>query len=325
MGVFDKIRRHSAIAGANFAAMFKDMDRIPPFPAAAAKLVSELNHPDADIEGIATVISADPALSSKVIQAVNSPVFAPKMPVVDIPHAITMLGTTRIRQIATVYAVKQGLPKPGSQLFDHETFWTASLLAALLTRALAKDRFKGQEDEGFTVTLLADIALPVLLSSWQEYYEPVMEEWKTSSERLSEIERRHFHWDHAQAGAWIAKSWGFPEEIVCLIGSHNLSSQQVQAAGLENTLVEPMRIASMISSVLKPCEGRSAHALTEAEHALGIAPARFADIVRTVTEDFKQTANLFGIRGSSAGKVLGDLLRAANVEATSTDSQPQAA
>ena len=60
MGLFDKIRRHAAVAGANFDAMFKGTDTIPPFPAAASRLMSELNRPDADLNEFAVIIASAP-------------------------------------------------------------------------------------------------------------------------------------------------------------------------------------------------------------------------------------------------------------------------
>lgn len=68
--------------------------------------------------------------------------------------------------------------------------------------------------------LLSDIALPVLLGSWGEYYRPLIEQWRDALERLSQAERASFQWDHAQAGAWILQNWEFPAELVCFVGLH---------------------------------------------------------------------------------------------------------
>lgn len=311
MGVFDKIRRHAAVASGNFAKMFKDVEKIPPFPAAAARLLSELNNPDPDIDQLVKVISSSPGVSAKVIQTVNSSLFALKNPITNIHHAVTLLGLKHIREIAFTYVVMDALPEPKEGLFDHEAFWTDSLVSAMLAREIARICFKGQEDEAFTASLLADISLPVLLLTWQEYYGPIIEEWKTTPERLSEIERRHFGWDHGQAGAWITQSWGFPEEMVCYVGSHNLSWEQIKEEGLEDTVIVPMAIAAMAPNVLKSDDSQSSKVVETATNSLSITPPQFLEIVEKIKIGFEEVRQLFGLADKNAEVILDEMIDAA--------------
>ena len=318
MGVFDKIRRHAAVASGNFAQMFKDVEKIPPFPAAAARLISEINSPEPDIGRLVKVISSAPVISAKVIKTINSSLFALRVPVTNVQHAITLLGLRHIRKIAFAYTVVDSLPEPKGELFDHEAFWTDSLVMAMLAREFAGICLKGQEDEAFTASLLTDIALPVLLSSWQEYYEPVIKEWKTNPERLSEIERRHFGWDHGQAGAWIAKSWGFPEEMVCYIGSHNLSLVQIREEGLADTVVVPMAVAATTSSVLKADLKHSSKMVETASNSLSIALSQFIEVVENIKASFEELSQLLGL-GNRKGKIILEDLVAAAVSLSGED------
>ncbi len=86
----------------------------------------------------------------------------------SVKHAVTLLGLRHIRSIALAYGTMAALPKPEGHLFDQEAFWTHSLLRAILSRSLSKRMFSHQFEEAFTASLLADIALPVLLSVWRE-------------------------------------------------------------------------------------------------------------------------------------------------------------
>lgn len=311
MGVFDKVRRHAAVASGNFAHIFKDVEKIPPFPAAAMRLISEINSPTPDISKLAKVISSAPGISAKVIKTINSSLFQLRIPVTNVRHAITLLGLRHIKKIAFAYTVVDALPEPKGKLFDHEAFWTDSLVMALLAREFAGIYIKGQEDEAFTASLLADIALPVLLSSWQEYYEPVIEEWKTGSERLSEIERRHFGWDHGQAGAWIAQSWGFPDEMVCYIGSHNLPWGQIREEGLEDTVIVPMTVAASKSSVLKTDLKRSSKVVENAYSCLSVTALRFIEMVENIKASFEEVRQLLSLSDKNAIKIFDDLINAA--------------
>ena len=162
MGLFEKIRRHAAVARGDFDTMFKEVE-IPPLPAAVSQLLGEINKPDPDIDHLAKLISASPEIAAKTIQTVNSSLFSPRLPVADVKRAVTLLGLKNIRSIALGYATMDALPKPPGKLFDHSAFWSDSLLQAALARALAKKKFSSQLEEVFTASLLADLAIPVLL------------------------------------------------------------------------------------------------------------------------------------------------------------------
>jgi len=313
MGLLAKIRRHSAIASGNFSTMFKDVE-IPPLPVAVNRLLVEINKPEPDIDQLVKLISSTTGIAAKVIKTVNSSLFALRMPVTNIKRAVTHLGLQNIRSIALAYATMDALPKPKSNFFDQGAFWTDSLLRAILSRSFSRKRFSNQLEEAFTVSLLADIALPVLLCVWKEYYEPVVQEWHQSSKRLSEIEREHFGWDHAQAGAWIVQSWEFPEEAVCYLGVHNLPMEKIIEYNLEETIVAPIAVAATAPSVLKPDSARASQVFHMAVKQLAMSDTEFVDCLIEVKKALAEIMALFGLSGSDAISVIDGLFVAAGSE-----------
>jgi HD-like signal output (HDOD) protein len=313
MGFLKKIRRHAAVASGDFAVMFKNVD-IPPLPSAVTRLIAEINQPEPNINQMVKLISSTPEIAAKIIQTVNSALFSPRIPITNVKHAVTLLGLQHIRTIALAYATMEALPKPKSDLFDHEAFWTDSLLRAIMSRSFSKKTLRSHMEEAFTASLLSDLALPVLLSVWREYYEPVIEEWKQSPRRLSEIEREHFGWDHAQAGAWIAQSWEFPEEMVCYLGAHNLSREKINEHELGDTIAAPMAVAAISSSVLKPDPERSGLVSRAAVEWLSMTNAEFVDCVTEVKESLAEILQLFGLGDRNAGRVLDELFIAEDSE-----------
>ena len=313
MGFIEKIRRHSTIATGNFGAMFKDAE-IPPLPAAVNRLIVETNKAEPDIDNVVRLISSTTAIAAKVIKTVNSSLFSLRVPVTDIKRAVTQLGLNHIRSIALAFATIEALPKPKGNLFDHKAFWIDSLLRAIMSRSFSKKSFNDQTEEAFTASLLADVALPVLLCVWKEYYEPVIQEWLRSPKRLSEIEREHFGWDHSQAGAWIVQSWGFPEEMVCYIGAHNLSMEKISEYDLDNTIVAPIAVASNLSSILRPDCERSRRIFGLATQWLSMTGSEFIDCITEVKVSLRDILELFGLSGRNAGSILDELLVEAGSE-----------
>lgn len=313
MGFLKKIRRHAAIATGDFAAMFKDVE-IPPLPEAVTRLIQEINNPEPDIDRLAELISSTAGVAAKVIQTVNSALFSLKIPVTNVKHAVSLLGIQQIRSITLACAAMEALPQPQSDFFDPEAFWTDSLLQAMLSRSFAKKRFPNQSEDVFTASLLTDVSLPVLLCVWSEYYEPVIKEWGQSPRRLSEIEREHFGWDHAQASAWISQAWGFPEELVCYLAAHNLSREKINELELTDTVVSAIAVAAISPSVLKPDHGRCERVFHAATQWLTLSAATFVDCVNEVKESLTEMMEVFGLSDRNATRILEDFCIAADSE-----------
>ena len=307
MGLLNKIRRHAAIATGDFTTMFKDVE-IPSLPEAVTRLIQEINAPEPDVDRLADLISSTTGIAAKVIQTVNSALFSLRMPVTSVKHAVSLLGIQQIRSITLACATMETLPKPKSAFFDPEAFWTDSLLQAMLSRSFAKKLFPNQSEDVFTASLLADVALPVLLCVWSEYYEPVIEEWQQSSRRLSEIEREHFGWDHAQAGAWISQAWGFPEEMVCYLAAHNLSREKIIELELTDTIASVVAVAAFTPSVLKPDQQRCERVFKGATQWLSLGDSVFMDCVIEIKESISEMMEVFGLSDRNASRTLEDFL-----------------
>jgi HD-like signal output (HDOD) protein len=315
VGFFDKIKRHAAMASGNFHVMFKGVE-IPPLPIAIQRLITEINNENPDISTLAKLISSATGISAKVIQTVNSSYYSPRSPVTEIGQAVMFLGINNIRALVLAYTAMEAIPKPKGDIFDHEAYWIDSLLKAFLSRCVATVRFnKDLGEEAFTASLISDIALPVLLSVWNDYYEPIIKKWRESSERLSEIERNAFGWDHAQAGAWVVQSWGFPDKLVCYIGAHNLSMAEIRKLELDDTIVVPMAIAALSPSVLKPHGQTSKTMYRQALTVMNITPVDFIAFVNSIRVSFNDVLNLFELSDRGANNILDQLMHYAQEDA----------
>ncbi len=303
MGIFSIIREHAAVASGNFSLMFKDVE-IPPLPAALAGILEELNKTDPDLSRLEMLISTEPEIVGKIISTVNSSLFALKSRVLSIRHAVVLLGLEQIRSLLFSYALRKALPRPAGAIFNHEVFWADTLLRSLLARSLASRFRPGEEEEAFTAMLVADVALPVLLSVWAKYYEPIAEQWIGSEARLSEIERQDFGWDHAQAGAWILQSWSFPDELICLAGTHNLPPEQLQELGLAKTIAMPIAVAALLPSVLKSMPEQSRRLVEAADQWLELSESSWSSVLEDVESAFSIISEQFNLSADYSKQAL---------------------
>jgi HD-like signal output (HDOD) protein len=297
----------SAVTGGDFATLFKDVE-IPQLSQAVACLIEEFNKQDPDIDRLTRIISSEVELSANIMRTVNSALYGVANPVKSIHNAIMLLGLKTIRTIALSYTMKTSTPKPREGLFDQEVFWTDSLLRAMLARSLASRHLPGEEDEAFTAVFLSHLALPVLLCSWENYYFPVIEQWNNLPMRLSFKERENFGWDHAQAGAWILKSWGFPEEIVSLVAAHHLSIEEIQELGAEGTMILPIATASLLPSVLRPRDADSHELIETVTQNFNLSSRDLGDLLQEIQEKFEDVRGLFGLSDRNAKGMLDGII-----------------
>jgi len=311
MNILKKIKRHAAVATGNFESMFKNTAEIPPLPAATASLMLEINKPNPDFNKLETILSSTPGLTAKIIKTVNSSLYSIRNPITNIQHAISMLGIKRIRELIVAYTVMNSLPVPDSDLFNHEAIWADSLIIALFAKSFANKILPEKADEAFVASLLSDLALPILLTIWEEYYSPILSEWHQSDKRLSEIEREHFKWDHAQAGAWIVKSWNFSDELICYIGSHNLEIDDLKENELSDTIVLPIAISSMIGSCIKSERLNTQPFIDEVIHTLKYTSSELIALVEKIKQDFNGIRNLFNLPEKNANEIFDNIIQTA--------------
>ena len=300
------------MACGKFDKMFKDTEDIPPLPAAAAQLMAEINRPDPEIDQLATILSTTPGLAAKIIKTVNSSFFALRSPVTNIRRALTVLGQKKIREIAIAYTVMDSLPRPEDENFDQEALWIDSVVMAMLAKTFTRKLMPGQEDEAFISALLSDLALPVLLTAWKDYYSPLLDQWSSGSETLSEIERKQFGWDHGQAGAWIVKSWNFSEEMICYIGSHNLSKEQLEECELADTIALPIAMASQAPSILRNDPDCVEVFIDNVKQSLRMSHSDLCDCIKEAKEGIDETLGLFELPDRGINMILEGLVESIN-------------
>lgn len=307
MGILSKIRDQFALASGNFSSMFKNVE-IPQLPEAVTCLLAEFKKEYPDIQRLSQIISSDVEISAKVLRTVNSALFGLPSPVKSIHNAIMILGLSSIQTITLSYAIKAAVPRPKGRLFDQDAFWRDSLLRALLARQLARHSRLKEEDEAFTASLLSNLAIPVLLCVWEKYYRPIVEQWRGSTKRMSWVEREDFGWDHAQAGAWILKSWDFPDEIVGLVGSHNFSIDKIRRYQLDQTVARSVATASLLPSILRPSIKDNKTLIETAHEEFALTSGQFADMINVISAEFNDIREQFEIRDMDSNHVFEGLL-----------------
>lgn len=240
-----------ALATGNFARLFGKSD-IAPLPEVSTRLLEMCRDESVDITELGKLLASDVGLSTRILSTVNSARFGLRHKVTSVSHAISMLGMEQIASLVTVFVVSRRLPTDAAG-FKRIAFWQDSLQRAVFAQNIAAATTPGDEAEAFTGALLQDMALPILLSQWSTHYLPTVEWAKNRDRPLHEVEDDRLSWNHAQAGAWMARNWSLPDVLVCCIGLHHATLDEARSLELEKTPVAGVIVSSLLPDAEEAC------------------------------------------------------------------------
>jgi HD-like signal output (HDOD) protein len=280
--LWKRVRDRMALATGDFARVFAHME-IPPLPQVALKAVQTAQQDDYDIEQLSELLATDTGITSRILRLVNSSYCGTRNPVRDIRQGVVLLGAKRISSLVLGLVTSDLLPRkaPG---FDPIEFWQQSIQRALFAQSLAARISPGSQGEAFTAALLQDMALPILLTEWGEHYLPLVNLAKETGKELIDVEDEQLTWNHAQAGAWMARNWGFLDVLVCGIGLHHYTLEQFESLGLLDSPVMAVAVSARLPEAeLICCE------------ALRLNSAIYRDVCATTDAACGEIADLFSV------------------------------
>ena len=219
--------------------------QLPALPQSAIRLLELSQNPDNGPAQFAQPIEADPGLTGQVLKFVNSSYFGFSREINSVKLAITLVGIRTIKNFALWSAVFSLMPNPKCGPFDLKSLWQDSLRRALFARAFGKALGLQEAEDLFAAALLQDMAIPLLAKELPQQYLRLLEARADGTARLSDLEQTEFGWTHADAAAFMARSWRLPEEFSKVIESHT-NLNKLLAEGSK----EQARIAVALSALL---------------------------------------------------------------------------
>ena len=194
---------------------------LPKFRKTVFETLKRLRDPQTPSADIAEVMSMDADLTSRVMRTVNSLAYAPKIPIKNLEHAVTMLGNAELERIVMMLGAKMAMPKNVPSFVDMDAFWQRAGLRAVIARGLADLTTPTKAGLCFSVGFLEDFSVPLIAASKGSEYAEVYEASAQGDQPLHEIEQEKFGWDHAELGALVCHEWELPEDIEAAIRAQN--------------------------------------------------------------------------------------------------------
>lgn len=197
--------------------LIEQLEAMPSHPSVAMKVIWLTDDPKSTIESLARATELDPILTSQLLRIANSAYYSLRTPVANVPRAITVLGFSTVRALATasVTGLRSGKhPIPLS-------FWEHAAAVANACQLLG-NRYDVPSSDAFALGLLHDLGSGLLLLADPEAWQMVEEE-ETGG---GSLEKDLFGITHQEIGSRVLARWRFPPDFCEAIARHHHRLEQ---------------------------------------------------------------------------------------------------
>ncbi len=183
------------------------IDRMAAQRPVAAQIVSVANSDDTSAKALSTILATDVALASRVMKLANSAYFGMRGRVTSLQFAVTVVGFTTVRTMATV-----ALTDLDDESRLPADFWDVSTSLALASAALAP-RFGERPQDALCLGLLAQLGVALLHHNDPEgYAELTAAHRPAAARRAAEVRTYGIH--ALRLTSVALEEWGFPQSMI---------------------------------------------------------------------------------------------------------------
>lgn len=111
--------------------------KLPSPPAIAVRILEAVNKEDSSFDELGRIISADPALSTRILKVANSSFYSLPAKVDSIQRAMAILGCNVLKNIALSFVIVREMRLESKENFDFDLFWKRSVTAGVSAGLIA--------------------------------------------------------------------------------------------------------------------------------------------------------------------------------------------
>jgi HD-like signal output (HDOD) protein len=198
----------------------RSLDLLPPFSPILNRLLATLADADVSVAQLASLIEKDTVVAGHVLRVVNAAAYACRGRVTSVAHAISLMGTTKLRNTAlacSVIRLWRGVPSgPNWSLADFNLHCIAT--------ATFSDRLAGRVDvhypEGaFVAGLFHDLGKLMIAFGLPTHSAAIY----AGDDRVGDevLEREFLGFTHARLSALALDRWKFPRPVENGVAFHH--------------------------------------------------------------------------------------------------------
>ena len=207
---------------------------LPSLPAVAVRLLEETRRPDVDLARFSELISADPALSARLLKAANSSFFGFRGEIASVGRAVNLLGAGGVVSLALSFSLSDDALKRGETADAYRAYWRRCVVQAAAAETAGTLPAGGGGHAGtgdwFLAGLLCDLGRLAMLKTIPG---PAVAVWAAADDdRTDHVprERTELGFDHAAVGGKLVEHWGLPAGLAEAVRRHHEAPSALAAA-----------------------------------------------------------------------------------------------
>ncbi len=203
---FDKDMAENRLTEALITDLNNDCLVLPSLPDVAVRVGRAMRDETTNARTLANIVQTDPAITTKLIRAANSPLYAGVTPVDSCPAAIVRLGADTTHKLVLTFALRE-LFNTRSQVLKQlmQTLLQHSVKVSALCYVMAKVSQKFNPEHALLAGLLHDIGNVAILS-YAERFPEVANDDEKLQQVMADMRGR--------IGSVILRDWGFIEDLI---------------------------------------------------------------------------------------------------------------
>lgn len=207
--------------------------KLPPFSPVLNKLLASLSKGDIMVSELADWIEKDTVLTGSVMRMVNSAAYGRMGTVSSVRHAITILGTNRLRNIVLGLSVCNMLGQlklPAG--WSGKQFNLHGVAVANMADLVAQNMNIEYGEGAFVGGLLHDVGKLLLAVSCPDEYAAVITEARRDHKELYDVEIARLGFSHAELSVKVLEQWKLPIPVQSAARFHHNPDADSTAPGL---------------------------------------------------------------------------------------------
>lgn len=214
---------------------------LPTLPQVVRYILETIDDDNADADALVLHLNTDPAIVARLLAAANSSAFGLSAKVASTRQAILVLGLATVRTITLATALMERL---GNVSRDGRLLWRHSLGVATCARSVAEG-IEHNPETAFSAGLLHDIGQLLMAAVAPAAVAVAVDQARREEVSIVVAEQAVFGYDHAIAGAELARLWRLPDDIACGIHAHHQPD-----SGEDGEIGDLIHVAEVLSHAL---------------------------------------------------------------------------
>jgi putative nucleotidyltransferase with HDIG domain len=276
----------SSVKGAALRNRIEGVDDLPTISGMLKRLLEVMKNPRVSLAEISQFVASDPAITSRVLRMVNSPIYGFPRRISSINQAVILLGVNVVIGLLLSVSVFDLIQKGMVGLWEH------SMACALVARLIAKEKGLKDPEEVSAAGLLHDLGKVMLALRFHNEYEQTVDYAKTRGVTIYDAEKEFFGVTHEDAGNWIGQKWNFPKTLINTISFHHRPSRAGEAS-LQAAIVHVADVLVRARGFGFPGDSVVAPVEPEAWEMLCLRESTVRNILREAEDNLEESEDLF--------------------------------